>query len=309
MCKAIRVNCDSHSCCSAAYPRRRWHAAVAARNAAAAFASSQSALAYGDSFTISGWIHLPTGISSILTIAANSVSGATSSGFRFYVNGINTMDRKLVLETANGTQFANVASAAGAITFDGWQHVAAVINRSSGTATLYCNSLVVANGRIRTDFLNLSVHRALTTPEVFNLMASSNKARQITPPASLSIVAGTSGAALAMAVSDLDDDPATLTLAASFSNSALPHYLTVFSAVVERRGVTPVAWEGGVTIVTLAVRDGKSPGKFARPGGVNRTISGPTIQPYHRDQGSKQRHTNCDENDRVIFSRSRICFR
>ena len=47
-----------------------------------------------------------------------SAGGATTTGFRFYVNGYNTTDGKLILETANGTQFANVSSAAGAVAFD-----------------------------------------------------------------------------------------------------------------------------------------------------------------------------------------------
>jgi hypothetical protein len=69
------------------------------------------------------------------------------------------MDGKLILETANGTQFANLSSAAGAIAFDQWQHVAAVIDRSNATATLYCNSQVVASGSVRNDFSNNAILR------------------------------------------------------------------------------------------------------------------------------------------------------
>ncbi len=251
-------------------------------NAAGSYASSQSALDFGNSFSISGWIYLPAGISSIRTIAANAASGATTSGFRFYVNSFNTTDGKLVLETANGTQFANVASPVGAVAFDSWQHVAAVINRSSGTATLYYNGQVVGSGGVRNDFLNNSIlrvgamsagnfqlrgtlddfrlhSRALSGAEVLSLLASSNNPPSITPPDSIILAAGTTSAALNAVVDDADSGPNPLVLTATSSDTALlPNANIVIGGTGASRtvSVTPVAWGAGLAVVTLSVSDG-----------------------------------------------------
>ncbi len=251
-------------------------------NAAGSYAFSQSALDPGSSFTISGWIYLPAGTHSIRTIAANSASGATTSGFRFYVNGYNTMDGKLALETANGTQFANVSSAAGAVAFDQWQHVVAVVDRAGGTATLYCNSQMVASGNIRNDFGNnailrvgamanagfplrgtlddLRLHsRALASGEILSLMVSSNTPPEISAPASFSLAAGATSAVLDVPVNDADSGPDPLVLSATSSNPAL---LPAANIIVGGSGanrtvtVTPVAWGAGMATVTLSVSDG-----------------------------------------------------
>jgi autotransporter-associated beta strand protein len=251
-------------------------------NAAGSYASTQSTLDFGASFTISGWIYLPSGVSSIRTIAANSASGATTTGFRFYVNSFNTTDGKLVLETANGTQFANVASALGVVAFDTWQHVAAVINRSSGTATLYCNGQVVGSGSIRNDFLNTSIlsigamaagnfqlrgtlddlrlhSRVLSVSEISSLLASSNSPPSITPPVAVTLAAGITSAALTVLVNDAESGPNPLVLTAVSSNTALlPNANLILGGTGANRTllVTPVAWSAGVATVTLSVSDG-----------------------------------------------------
>lgn len=121
---------------------------------AGSHASTTSELAFGDEFTLSAWIHLPSGANSVRTIAANSTSGFNSNGFRFFANTFNTSDGKLILETGNGTQAANVTSPAGTLAFDRWQHVAFTVNRATGATTLYRNGQAVASGTVRTDFLN-----------------------------------------------------------------------------------------------------------------------------------------------------------
>jgi hypothetical protein len=121
---------------------------------AGSHASTTSELAFGDGFTLSAWIHLPSGTNSVRTIAANSTSGFNTNGFRFFANTFNTSDGKLILETGNGIQAANVASPVGTIAFDRWQHVAFTVNRTTGAATLYRNGQPVAAGTVRTDFDN-----------------------------------------------------------------------------------------------------------------------------------------------------------
>ena len=252
-------------------------------NAAGSCASTAAALDFGGVFTISAWIYLPAGINSIRTIAADAPGGA-NTGFRFFVNGYTTMDGKLILETSNGAASANVSSAAGTVAFDSWQHVAAVINRASGTATLYCNTKVVASGSIRTDFLNnailrvgamtgagyplrgtldeLRLHsRGLSAAEILTLAARSNTPPTITPPGPLTLAAGATSAALAVTVGDVESGPAPLVLSAVSSNeSVLPAANIVLGGSGANRTVTvtPVAWAAGAVTVTLTVSDGLS---------------------------------------------------
>ena len=97
----------------------------------------------GNSFTISMWAQVATG-NNIRTLLANSDSGFTANGFRFFVNSAGTSDRRLVLETGNGATAGVVRTATNAITFDVFTHVAVVVNRAMNTAALYVNGASVA---------------------------------------------------------------------------------------------------------------------------------------------------------------------
>ena len=117
-------------------------------------AVTQTPVPLGWQFTLSAWIRLPSGPTSIRTIAANSPSGFNSNGFRFFVNRFNANNGELVLETGNGSQAVLVTSPEGAVASDVWQHVAAAIDRANGQAILYLNGSQVATGSIRNDFAN-----------------------------------------------------------------------------------------------------------------------------------------------------------
>jgi autotransporter-associated beta strand protein len=253
-------------------------------NASGANAVSQQAIELGNSFTISAWIHLPSGPASIRTIAANSASGFNTDGFRFYVNGFNTSDGKLVLETGNGTAALSISSATGAVAFDRWQHVAAVIHRSTGNATLFRDGQPVANGSIRNDFLTnalfrtgamhgngnslrgtldeLRLHsRALSSAEVIAIASQANLPPTLSGPASLTLPAGSTSAALNITIDDVEQGPDRLTLTAATSNpSLLPLARIILSGSGTNRTVTvnPVAWLAGVATVTLTLSDGIS---------------------------------------------------
>ena len=110
------------------------------------------ALNLGDVFTFSTWTRIQTGRSSMQTLLFCRPAGSNSgTGIHLYANTWTTTDRKLHLNTSNGTASAAIESAAGAVPFGEWVHVAAVIQRSSGTARLYVNGSEVASGPIRTD--------------------------------------------------------------------------------------------------------------------------------------------------------------
>ena len=106
----------------------------------------------GDTFTISAWIKPDPARTGIQTIFTNCPQGINSDGFRFFINaGIGF--GSIAFETGNGTAGLNVKSVAGVIDFDQWNHVAAVVDRASGLATIYHNGIEVSTSNtILTDF-------------------------------------------------------------------------------------------------------------------------------------------------------------
>jgi autotransporter-associated beta strand protein len=109
----------------------------------------------GNSFTFSQWVRITTGRSSMQTLLFSRPTGSTTgTALHLYANTWQTTDRKLILNTSNGSTSKEISSAAGAMPFGEWVHIAAVINRSGGTAKLYVNGAEVASGAVRTDFSN-----------------------------------------------------------------------------------------------------------------------------------------------------------
>lgn len=110
------------------------------------------ALNLGAAFTLSQWVRIATGRSSMQTLWFCRPAGATTgTGIHLYANTWTTTDRKLHFNTGNGTSTAAIASAAGAVPFGEWVHIAAAINRGAGTAKLYVNGAEVASGAVRSD--------------------------------------------------------------------------------------------------------------------------------------------------------------
>lgn len=244
-------------------------------------ASTAATLPLGDAFTACAWIFVPSGTSQIQTVVANSAGGNTTNGFRFYVNTFNTGDGKLLLATGNGTVGANVTSAASTVAFDRWQHVAAVVDRVSGTATLYRNGLQVASGSVRTDFANDAIihagamntqfyfrshldetrlyDHALSPAELAAIINVANTAPVISSVADVSIVEDFSTAALPFTLSDAETVDALLTVSAASSNPTLVPMANLVlggSGASRNVTVTPAAGQNGSVTITLSVNDG-----------------------------------------------------
>ncbi|MEM6332874.1 MAG: LamG-like jellyroll fold domain-containing protein [Planctomycetota bacterium] len=108
-------------------------------------------LAEGDRFTIATWIYINPSESNIQGIVGNQ--GGSASGYLFRVNAWNTTNRQLVFATNNGSSGNNASTATNAITLGQWNHVAAVVDRSAGTARLYVNGVdQTVDQTIHTDF-------------------------------------------------------------------------------------------------------------------------------------------------------------
>lgn len=98
-------------------------------------------------FTLEFWIR-PARKLGIQTLLANTPSGFTSNGFRFYVNDLNTSNGLVVLESGNATSGATTKSQT-AVDFDQWNHLILTVERTAGRARIYKNGLDVTHPTTR----------------------------------------------------------------------------------------------------------------------------------------------------------------
>jgi hypothetical protein len=115
------------------------------------------AISLGSAFTLDALVKLDTGATNIQAIWANKPGGWNSAGFCLYVDSYNTTDQQLRLETGDGTSGLTATTATGAVSFGQWHHLAAVVDRSGGTAHLYVDGADrTQSSAIVTDFANQS---------------------------------------------------------------------------------------------------------------------------------------------------------
>lgn len=109
----------------------------------------------GGSFTLSAWVNLNQGDTSIQTVWANKVGGIDNNGFGLYVNSFNSNpgDGLVELETGNGVNGAQVQSPTGALPAGAWHLLTCTIDVSNGVAQIYVdtNNVTKGTGAIRTD--------------------------------------------------------------------------------------------------------------------------------------------------------------
>jgi hypothetical protein len=111
-----------------------------ALNGTSQFLNAQP-VALGNAFTLSALVKLDNTATNIQTIWANKPGGWNSAGFGLFVDSFNTADKKLCLETGDGTTGLTAATATGAVSFGIWHHIAAVVDRSGGSARLYVDGV------------------------------------------------------------------------------------------------------------------------------------------------------------------------
>jgi hypothetical protein len=89
----------------------------------------------GNAFTISMWLNMqsPSGIHSLLS---NSSDNSDTDGMRFFVNSDNSSDHSIHVETGNGSSTASAITPHDAVTVGQWTHVAAVVDRTNGQASI-----------------------------------------------------------------------------------------------------------------------------------------------------------------------------
>jgi hypothetical protein len=107
----------------------------------------------GGAFTLSAWVNVPATATSIQTIWGNGDGVAESAECLFYVDNYNTSDGSLILTTGDGGATEHqLKSATGAVSFNQWHLVTAVVDRTDGGAQLYVDANQVASGPAMTDF-------------------------------------------------------------------------------------------------------------------------------------------------------------
>lgn len=113
-----------------------------------------SAYQFGDNFTISAWVRQTGTPTQIQALMGNAPGGGNANGFKAFWNEYQTNNRKLVMETGNGSANGFSATSGAAVATSGWQHVTFVVSKSSGTTTIYVNGQPqnMGNNAIRTDF-------------------------------------------------------------------------------------------------------------------------------------------------------------
>lgn len=109
----------------------------------------------GTNFTIASWVYIDSGATNIQTIAANSLGGSSTDGFRLFINTWNTADGAVNFETGNGTAGNGAKSSTGKVMPNAWNFVAVTVDRTAGTAIVYVNGTnYTADSSIRNDFNN-----------------------------------------------------------------------------------------------------------------------------------------------------------
>jgi hypothetical protein len=110
-------------------------------------------IALGNLFTLSAWVNISLNATNIQTIWANKVGGWNSDGVSLYVDTYNTTDRRLILETGDGTNGTTLASGPAAVSFGQWHRIVAVVNRGGATGQLFVDGTnVTQSGSVTATF-------------------------------------------------------------------------------------------------------------------------------------------------------------
>jgi hypothetical protein len=100
--------------------------------------ASSDVINLGSEFTIMMWAKITSTLNSN-TLIANAESGDITSGFKLFVNSYGLNDRRIVFESGNGSGLHYTNTADNAYELNTWNHVALVVNQTTGVAAIYYN--------------------------------------------------------------------------------------------------------------------------------------------------------------------------
>jgi len=106
----------------------------------------------GTRFTVCAWVFLEVDQTNIQTIIGNAMGGSTIDGFKLFINSWETNNKRILIETSDGSTRLDATSPENTFEEGFWNHVAATIDAANGTAQIYYNgedvtenSAIVAN--------------------------------------------------------------------------------------------------------------------------------------------------------------------
>lgn len=113
-----------------------------------------SAYQFGDNFTITAWVRQTGSPTQIQALMGNAQGGGNANGFKAFWNEYNSNNRKLVVETGNGSANGFSVTSGAAVASSGWQHITFVVSKSSATTAIYVNGISQSMGSnaLRNDF-------------------------------------------------------------------------------------------------------------------------------------------------------------
>jgi len=105
-------------------------------------------------FTLSAWINIASTATNIQTVWANKPGGSSENGFALFINGWETADRSVHLETGNGSAGDVTMTSSGIVSLGQWHLLAATINSTACVAHLYLDGVdtTLAGGSVYPSF-------------------------------------------------------------------------------------------------------------------------------------------------------------
>ena len=94
---------------------------------------------FGDEFTICAWAFLEIEQTNIQTIIGNAMGGSAIDGFKLFINNWETNNKRIIIETSDGTTRLDAVSPENTFEEGFWNHVAVTIDRPNGVAQIYYN--------------------------------------------------------------------------------------------------------------------------------------------------------------------------
>lgn len=123
----------------------------------------------GNAFTISLWLELAGSSDDIQTLVANSISGRDVDGYRLFVNTDSTSDRRVIFETADGNNDDSADTDPGVISSDVWTHLAVVVDRGAGSATIFVDGAdATVDATIQNDFSSSAAFELARMGDIYN---------------------------------------------------------------------------------------------------------------------------------------------
>lgn len=102
--------------------------------------------------TICFWIKPENDTFNIQTLFSNSTGGFTTNGIRIFFNSYETSDRKIFIETANGSGGNEIKTNTGLIVDDVWQFLSFSMDRINSIGKIYYNGELVKTGFVTSDY-------------------------------------------------------------------------------------------------------------------------------------------------------------